>query len=847
VPPTQPGALARWRARLPALLGLALFALAAYVLHRELQKVSYRDVAGALGALPTAAILLAVGLTAANYLVLTGYDQLAFTYIRKRVARDRIALASFVGFAISVNVGFALLSGTSARYRFYSRWGLTPADLSRVVLFYSVSIWLGLFVVGGSVLTFHPPRPPGGISEAWLRLAGLGLLAVAGAYVLLAAVRRRPLGAFGFEIPIPPLRLVPFQFALGVADWLLSSAVLFTLLPAGTATYPQVVGAFVLAQVVGVLSHVPGGLGVFESMVLLQLDAHVPTDALLGSLILFRVIFFILPLAAALVLLVGDELGQRRHVVRQWGSAFGSLSLAMAPKLLSVFVFASGAVLLFSGATPPDPARFGALARALPLTMLEAAHVAGSVVGVGLLTVSHGIARRLAVAHRVSVSLLLAGIAASLLKGGDWVEALVLGSLLAVLAATGREFDRRAPFWATYFSPVWVTAVFVVVAASVWLGSFAFRHVDYTEALWWRFGMREDAPRFLRASLGAAVALLGFGLTRLLRPAPPPAPDPGPEELEDAAAIVAEQRETWPFLALTRDKSLLWNAARDGFTMYGVRGRTWFALGDPVTRDPAAAAPLIRAFVETADDYDALPVFHAVREERLHVYGDFGLLHVPVGDAARMPLKRAPLAAEGRLLDRFERMGATFRVVAGRELEEVLPAMRTLSDAWLRGGAVPEAGFVTGRFDPSYVRRFPVALLEVSGRLEAFAVVWSAADREALAADLLRHRPDALPDVAEAMYHHLARWGRTEGYRWLDLGMAPPVGVEGTAVHRLWMRIGRSAYAGGEVSALRAVRERFEPVWEPRYLVYPGGEPLRRVVRDLSVIVAGRRGRLLDG
>ena len=111
-----------------------------------------RELAATMRAMPTQALALAALLTFLNYLILTGYDQLAFVYIRRPIARWQIAMASFVGYAIANNVGFALLSGTSARYRFYSRWGLSGEDISRVVLFYSSTYWLGLNVVGGWAL-----------------------------------------------------------------------------------------------------------------------------------------------------------------------------------------------------------------------------------------------------------------------------------------------------------------------------------------------------------------------------------------------------------------------------------------------------------------------------------------------------------------------------------------------------------------------------------------------------------------------------------------------------------------------------------------------------------------------
>ena len=134
--PTVSGLGRLWR-RLSPLVGLALFLVALWVLGRELRYMPPSKLAAALKQFPGSAIGLATLFTFLNYFILTGYDQLAFLYIRRPIARWQIAMASFVGYAIANNVGFALLSGTSARYRFYSRWGLSGREISQVVIFYS--------------------------------------------------------------------------------------------------------------------------------------------------------------------------------------------------------------------------------------------------------------------------------------------------------------------------------------------------------------------------------------------------------------------------------------------------------------------------------------------------------------------------------------------------------------------------------------------------------------------------------------------------------------------------------------------------------------------------------------
>ena len=145
-----------WR-RFGPLIGVALFVVALFYLWTELRTLSLAQIGRTMQAMPLSHVGFAVALTLVNYAVLTGYDQLAFLYLNRKFPRWQIGLASFVGYAISNNLGFALLSGASARYRFYARWGLTAQEISRIVIFYSGTFWLGLLVLGGWGLAVRPP------------------------------------------------------------------------------------------------------------------------------------------------------------------------------------------------------------------------------------------------------------------------------------------------------------------------------------------------------------------------------------------------------------------------------------------------------------------------------------------------------------------------------------------------------------------------------------------------------------------------------------------------------------------------------------------------------------------
>lgn len=842
--------LRRWA---PALVGLVLLGAAGFVLQRELRDVSYREVRATLAALPAMSLWISLVVCAANYAVLTGFDMLAFHYVGRRVAPWKVAVASFTGYAISNSVGFAILSGTSVRYRFYSRWGLSATEISRIVLFYVGTFWLGLLALGGWTLAIDPSPAllalPGG---SLLQATGWLLLLSAAGYMAMSFVRREPIRILRWEIPFPPPGTVALQFALSLVDWILAAEIFYALLPPSELTFSVFMGAFIAAQIVGLIAHVPGGLGVFDGTMILLLNGYMTPGQLLSSLVLYRIVYYVVPLGVALMILVADEVRQRRHYFARWSSTFGTLSLQFAPKVLGAFTFVGGGVLLFSGALPGDEYRLRVVGSILPLAVVEASYFLGSVAGVGLLFVSHAVARRLDLAYFLASGLLSVGIAASILKGGNVEEALFLGFVLGGLVLSRPAFERRAGFFATRFDPGWVLASLAVVGASVYLALFAFSHAEYSDQLWWRFAADQDAPRALRASVGAMVAVLAFGFVRLLRPAPPEIEPPAAEEIAAASLPIARQGSTVPYLVYLRDKTLLFNEDRSAFLMYSVQGRSWVAMGDAVG-DQREATGLIRQFCGRCDDFGGVPVFYQVRKEHLHLYADFGLTFVKLGEEAFVELGSFGLDGAERkpfrlVLNRFARSGHTFRVVPPDGVPPLLQQLQEVSDDWLAHKRAAEKGFSLGFYTPDYVSRFPVAVVEDGGRILAFATVWPGPDRQELSVDLMRYRSDAPRNVMEVLLLQLMMWGKEEGFARFNLGMAPLSGLEMSAVAPMWTRVGHFLFQQGEpfynFQGLRGYKEKFHPTWEPRYLAYPGGLALPRIMADVSALIAGGYRRI---
>jgi len=169
--------------------------------------------------------------------------------------------------------------------------------------------------------------------------------------------------------------------------------------------------------------------------------------------------------------------------------------------------------------------------------------------------------------------------------------------------------------------------------------------------------------------------------------------------------------------------------------------------------------------------------------------------------------------------------------------------LRAVSDDWLHQKAGAEKGFSLGFFDPDYLAQFPAAVVERGGHIQAFATLWPGPGGQEMSVDLMRYHRDAPKSVMEALFAHLMIWGSGEGYRWFSIGMAPMSGFERSPVAPLWARAGHFLFEHGtplyNFQGLRDYKDKFDPVWESRYLVYPGGLVLLRILTDVSALVSG--------
>lgn len=839
----------RSRTWLLATITLVIFGTALWVLHRALAALNPADVLANLQAVPNRRVLAACLFMAGSYTMLTLYDFLALRGVDHARRWPPVALTSFIAFGIGHSVGISSISGGSIRYRDYSAAGVPMMKIAGVVALVSLTFALGigtllglslLIATGDAMRVLH--------LESWqIRAIGAAVLSLVAAYGLLTRFRNSPIHIGKRNFTLPAFRITLLQIAVSSCDLCFAAATLFVLLPDSVSlNYPGFVGLFVLAIYAGTLSNVPAGLGVFESVLILLLPGATP-EALLGSVLLYRLIYYLLPFIAAILLLGVRTLFEQRHYMQRFASLVRNSVEPFASQGVAAAVFIAGTVLLISGATPAIGDRLDWLSETLPLGVLEISHLVGSAVGVALLILARGLYRRLDGAWWLTVALLIAGIAASLLKGFDYEEALLLSAVLVLLVLCRAVFYRRASLLDLRYSKTWIAAFALVVGGAVWISLLANDDIQFGREMWWQFAFDEDAPRIMRAGLLSVLLAGGYMLWLLLSPSRPAPNLPDSHALGRAAAIAVSSSDTLANLALLGDKQLLFHDAGDAFIMYQRSGRSLIALGDPAG-NPARFEALGWSFRELCDRSGTWPVFYQVSAERLPLYLDLGLSPAKLGEEARVFLpdfsldgpKRRDLRNEYR---RSQRDGVRFAVLSPGEVAARLSELQAISDDWLRVRLVAEKGFSVGRFEADYVCRFSCAVVLRNDVILAFANLWLSRSREELSIDLMRYNAQAPKGVMDYLFIELMRWGRSEGYRWFNLGMAPLSGLEPHPLAPFWHKLGRLVHRYGEpfynFEGLRRYKEKFSPEWRPRYLASPGGLILPRVILDAAALIAG--------
>ncbi|HEU4403554.1 MAG TPA: phosphatidylglycerol lysyltransferase domain-containing protein [Candidatus Polarisedimenticolia bacterium] len=827
----------------------------------ELRQVDLSVVGGLLSDTGGDLVLALLGLTALNLMVFGLYDLVALGPLSRPPGAGARFSVGVLSFAWSNFLTVGPLAGPALRLWLYRPLGVagerSRSALTQILAAFSLSL---LAWCGASALPL-----PAGLDSLTLRIVlALPLVALAAAALrLLPRLRRAPAVVRRWEGHPAGLACV------AAFDWLLAWSVFHLALSGLHGRIEPLLSlrAFFVGQLVGLVSFVPGGLGTADAWWLVTLsDAAGGHDKVLAALLLYRCVYYVLPWFFATLVLAG-------RLVRT-----GRRTNAFLRSAIASYTFLCGVVLLASAATPTLADRMHFLKTSVPLALVEISHGSSVLLGFLLLVISRGLARGYRSSHRLALALFLAGALTTFLKGLDFEEALLSLAAGVILLVFRRPFERAGRLRPPVEFIVSVGAFAVVLFAAIGFGSLS--AVPETSAIYGRFGYFAYGERFLRGLLllaaGASVAALHFTLRARASEFIPDEGAIGRALLE----VRAWARGTNAMLVACGDQAIFRPAERpeeaietygsrggseaaggeetappppEGFIAYRAAGRFLIAYSDPVC-PPGRERDLLGALLDFSDASDRDPILYQISAGLLPVAHDFGFTFFKLGEEAIVELSRFDLKGNKaktwrHAINSVEKEGGHFEIVSGEAVPPLLPALKRVSDRWLSEKHLVEKRFSIGRFDAAYLRRFPCALVrDAREQIVGFANLLEGPGGGEISIDLMRYltprdEEGGLRNVMDYLFLKLMLYGKERGFSRFNLGMTPlaAVGEERTArpvekLANVLFRVGEHWY---NYQGLRRYKEKFDPLWEPRYMAYRRPWDWPWAAATTAVLIAG--------
>lgn len=808
----------------------------------ELRQVDLLQVRSILQDTPSSITLLLLLFTGMNLAVAGLYDVTALGSLRQAPRFSARWSVGVVTFAWSNFLTLGPLAGPALRLWLYRPLGVREKRSRSALSAILAAFTLALLGWCAAVLTPLPSGVP--------RMAGrltLGILATGLIAWLLHGLPRLPILPKSFREWEADTRLLA---AVAAADWLLAWLVFHLAVfgAHGWADSEISLRSFFIGQIIGLASLIPGGLGSADAYWVFSLGGLVGGhDRILASLILYRAVYYLIPWIFATLFLIGRmvKTGRRTRTLAR---------LAMAS-----YAFLCGIVLLASAATPSLADRLASLQRTVPLAVVEISHWLSVLLGFMLLVISRGLRRGYRSSHRVALSLFLAGALTTFLKGFDFEEALLALGAVAFLIVFRSDFRHAGRLHPPLEFMISVGLFAVVLFVVIGFGSFEVPGLAAVS----HFDPAAQPARFLRGLIVLVLAALA-GAFHFVQRALPRDRLPNAEDIARARDLSRHYaRSTNPLLAATGDKTLFWlpptpagsasSSPVEGFIAYRTSGRFLIAYSDPVCPS-GEEHRLLAAFLNYAADQDHDVVLYQLSASMIPVAHDFGFSFFKLGEEGIVNLSRFDLKGNKakkwrNAINRVEKAGGRFEILQGAALAALLPELRQVSDAWLEKKHQFEKGFSIGRFDEVYLSRFPCAVVwDAAGQVAGFANLLEGRSGEELSVDLMRYRPEAaeesgLGDVIEYLFVRIMMFGKEAGFTRFNLGMAPLSSVGELRWARSFERLAHLFFRHGEhwfnFQGLRRFKEKFEPVWEPRYMAYPKPWDWPAAVTSTALLIAG--------
>ena len=780
-------------------------------------------------------IFLSLVFTALSYFFLVFSDYLAVIYTGRKLSFKKCAAVSFTSNAFGNSIGLSILSSSAVRLRLYSLWDFTANEIGRIVAFCGVSEILGFAALSVTLLnlniwpaSFHPFIK----YSAFIAAAVLVVLLLA--YLAWAFFSKKTFNVLGNTFRPPKAALAAPQVLVSALDWFFASAAFYVLLPGGSMGFGLFFAAYLTSEVLGIISNVPGGFGVFDAAAisLLSMDGGAG-NGVISAIIFFRLIYFLIPLAISYVVYGVTEAESARANIFTRAGEIKDLLSSTPGYIFSFFAFITGALTLLICSIPSLEPRTALISGIMPFYLTESASILCSFCGVGLIMMVRGLQKNIYSSYVWTLALLVSVALLLLIQSFSYEVSFLVFALFGIMLFFRDSFYRRTgpltekPTTGLLFTTGSVLALCALVA---YISGSSLDNIFVTRGI-----------RSLFFSGLALAAWVVFNIFKPYKPLPHVSSD---YDIHTASKIAFNDPDTMAQLALSGDKKLIFSWSRLSFLMYAQCGTHFVSLGDPVG-PYVEMEELIWKFKKMARQKKGLPAFFNTTDDNLHFYGESGFNFYKIGEEAKVSLENYPQNKKNDeklsgLAARMLAQGFTFKVFPKSLNSAVLKEAAAISAEWLRTMKIKEPGFIIGYYDHEYLRNFPIAALYKNNKLFGFANILASNDKDEFRVDLLRHLKGAPDELEEYMDYMLVLWGKENHFAFFNMGLAPLAGPELNSFSPSWKEAGAALYNHGarfiSAKALRDQKELFGPAWHPRYLVCANFMDVPSILSEISLL-----------
>ncbi|WP_251545555.1 bifunctional lysylphosphatidylglycerol flippase/synthetase MprF [Limosilactobacillus caecicola] len=627
------------------------------------------------------------------------------------------------------------------------------------------------------------------------------------------------------------LKLEAFITISSTFEWLLV-ALFFILIGYLMGVKTNLVAVFplyVVAQVLGVVSMLPGAIGSFDVMMLFELSMlGVPRATAIVWLLLFRVFYYIVPIILGAIFFL-------HHVFVQLDNFFDHIPSSIARQtahwLITCFMYVSGILMLLAASVPDLTDSNRVLQRFYPFTFFFLHQLTTILFAIAMLACARGLQAKVKKAYWPTLIILVIGITNTIINLGT-ISLTIFLLIILILVFLMRHVPYREKLQYSVGKFIVDSIIFVgslVLYIIVGVINTPRYSADHAVPQFLLFpGEKIWLSGFIGLILGFAIM---FVILRYFTAGPDPFAGEQPLDKPRVLAIIDEfgGNET-SHLALLRDKNIYYYTEDDHdqlFFMYRPKNDKLIIMGDPVGNQ-AKKNVAIKQFLREADRYGYQLVFYEVDSDTTMDLHEFGFDFIKTGEDGWVKLADFTLAGKKQrsqraLMHKFDREGYTFEIVQPPFDDQLMAELKAVSDDWL--GKEVEKGFSLGYFSPQYINEAPVALVRASdGQLVAFATLMPTGSKKLLTIDLMRHSHTAPSGIMDKIFVSMFQYGQEHGYEYFDLGMAPLANVGASQYSFIEEKVAHFIYEYGYhlygFQGLRRYKEKYASKWFPRYTVF---------------------------